>query len=86
MKGLLKGPSYVIGTQFCFPPIYARFMGKKGWTWTSDVGAAKAFSTKQQAETRLTGNAGLKELLGQLDDVVSRRIKVLQVTLQVSPV
>lgn len=89
MHDLAAGYTYVVGTHFCFPPIYARFgvppKGRKAtWHWTHELLSAYGFVTKESAEQQLAEDPGLVNLLEGLDYTICRRITVLKAELKVS--
>lgn len=74
-----EGGCCVVGTRFCFPPMYAAFRGRKGWAWTTEVANAKV------AEVHLAGDPGLRQLMDGLDDETRGRIAILRVGLKIGP-
>jgi len=90
MHDLAAGYTYVVGTHFCFPPIYARFgtvagRRKATWHWTHELLAAHGFVSREDAERFISGNADFAKLLEGLDDAARRRITVLKAELKVGP-
>jgi hypothetical protein len=91
MHDLKAGYTYVVGTHFCFPPIYARFgvppRGRKAtWHWTHELLSAYGFVTQEDAERQLAEDPKLVKLLEGLDVTVRRRITVLKAELKVKAV
>ena len=90
MHDLSAGYTYVVGTHFCFPPVYARFgtvagRRKATWHWTHELLAAEGFVSRESAERHIAGDPGLVALLEGLDDAARRRITVLKAELKVGP-
>ena len=84
-----SGRAYVIGTHFCFPPIYAMHAdtgrGPLQWVWTHDIANASCSASKDGAERKMRDDPGLAHLLAKLDDATRKRVGVLRVGLKISP-
>ena len=90
LKGVAAGHAYVLGTHFCFPPVYAMHadtgVGALQWTWTHDIADACCFVSKGEAERMLRDDPGIAQLLARLDDdAAERRVRPLKVELKIAP-
>lgn len=94
LQEIMSGRAYVIGTHFCFPPMYAaRSTVQRGcgaapetrWSWADGLLRAECYGSKEAAERGLA-SPEVKALVSSLDDIVRPRVQVLKVQLKVVPV
>ena len=94
IQDIAAGRAYVIGTHFCFPPMYVnsstvqrgyKTAPETRWGWTDGLLHAECYGSKETAERGLASSE-VKALVASLDDSVKPTVQVLKVQLKVVPV